>query len=44
MKTKINDDKLNYDDEAKDFNDIEIPKADSDCTCLVIIMVVNHES
>ena len=36
MKTKINDDKLNYDDyEAKDFNDKEIPKVASDLIMLV---------
>ena len=44
MKTKINDDKLNYDDEAEDFNNMELPKAGSDYTCLVIITIVNHES
>ena len=43
METKIND-KLNFDDEATDFNVIEIPKAGSDYTCLVIITIVNHES
>ena len=36
MKTKINDDQLNYDNyEAKDFNDKEIPKVGYDLIMLV---------